>query len=189
MANNAFFEKLKIEYKKQEGERRQIIRRANDVLNASKKAIFALHRDDIKGGKASLDLLTIELKNIAKDFGQTRADEEGAYRAATEEYLEAQLLYASLSGKKLDRIAGLKLGAEGYLGGICDLTGELVRRATNEAAAGRFEAVAKIKEEVSGIMAELLDFDLTGYLRTKYDQARTNLRRLEQMAYEINLRR
>lgn len=189
MANDKFFSGLKEEYKASESERRQIIRRANDVLNASKKAIFALHRGDIKGAKASLDLLTAELKNIAKDFGQTRANEEGSYRAGVEEYLEAQLLYMALAGKKLERIPGLKLDADGYLGGVCDLTGELVRYATNQAAIGKFEAVAEIKGQVSDILAELLDFDLTGYLRTKYDQARGNLRKLEQMAYEINLRK
>ncbi len=37
-------------------------------------------------------------------------------------------------------------------------------------------------------MAQLVDLDLTGYLRTKYDQARGHLRKLEQMAYEIKLR-
>ncbi len=37
-------------------------------------------------------------------------------------------------------------------------------------------------------MGQLIDFDMTGYLRTKYDQARGHLRKLEQMAYEIKLR-
>jgi hypothetical protein len=38
-------------------------------------------------------------------------------------------------------------------------------------------------------MAELVEFDMAGYLRTKYDQARGNTRKIEQINYEINLRK
>jgi len=69
------------------------------------------------------------------------------------------------------------------------MIGELVRYATNQAAAGKFSAVAKTKKLAEDIMGQLIDFDMTGYLRTKYDQARGHLRKLEQMAYEIRLRR
>ena len=37
-------------------------------------------------------------------------------------------------------------------------------------------------------MAELVEFDMTGYLRTKYDQAKRNLRKIEQIDYEIKIR-
>ncbi|NCU39644.1 hypothetical protein EOL99_01995, partial [Candidatus Falkowbacteria bacterium] len=75
-----------------------------------------------------------------------------------------------------------------YLGGTCDMIGELVRYATNQAASGKFKQVAKIRSQADSIMAQLLDFDMTGYLRTKYDQARGHLRKLEQMTYEIKLK-
>jgi len=65
----------------------------------------------------------------------------------------------------------------------------MVRYATNRAAKGKYETVAEMKEKGESIMSNLLDFDLTGYLRTKYDQARGHLRKLEQMAYEIRLRK
>ena len=76
-----------------------------------------------------------------------------------------------------------------YLGGICDATGELVRRAVNEAAAGNFGEVEKIKGIINDVIAELVQFDLTGYLRTKYDQAKGNLRKIEQINYEIKIRK
>jgi len=75
------------------------------------------------------------------------------------------------------------------LGGICDLTGELVRRAINQAAEGNLQEVDKIKQIINEIMSELVEFDMTGYLRTKYDQAKTNLRKKEQINYEINIRK
>ena len=107
---------------------------------------------------------------------------------AIEEYTEAKLLYFAITGKEIDKIKKLNLSTDAYLGGICDLLGELVRVATNDAAAGNFNRVAEIKELAENIMDQLIDFDMTGYLRTKYDQARGHLRKLEQMAYEIKLR-
>ena len=129
------------------------------------------------------------MKEMDKQFGFNRLLEEGAYKAGMEEYTEAKLLFLLANGKKLDQIKEVKLATESYLGGMCDLTGELVRQAINQAAAGKFEAVNKTKDIISDIMAELVEFDMTGYQRTKYDQARGNLKKIEQIAYEINLRK
>lgn len=188
MINKKFIEQLKKDYRNQENERRQIISLSNDVLFHSKKAIFALHRDDLKVAETKLKDMEDILLQLEKKFSIKRIEEEGAYRAAIEEYVEAKLLSMVIKGEKIDRIKTLKLNNDAYLGGICDLLGELVRKATNEAAAGNFDQVEKIKKFASDMMDRLIDFDMTGYLRTKYDQARGHLRKLEQMAYEIKLR-
>lgn len=188
MINKKFIGQLKKDYKNQEDERRQIIALSNDVLFHSKKAIFALHRNDIKTADIKLQEMENILAQLEKKFSLKRIEEEGAYRAAIEEYVEAKLLSMFLKKEKIDRIKTLKLNNDAYLGGICDLLGELVRKATNEAAAGNFEQVEKIKKFANDMMDQLIDFDMTGYLRTKYDQARGHLRKLEQMAYEIKLK-
>ena len=188
MINKKFVEGLKKDYKNQESERRQIISLANDVLFHSKKAIFALHRNEVKIADAKLKEMEDILVKLEKKFTLKRIEKEGAYRAAIEEYVEAKLLSLVIKGEKIDRIKNLKLDNDAYLGGICDLLGEMVRLATNEAAAGNFKRVEAIKKLANDIMDQLIDFDMTGYLRTKYDQARGHLRKLEQMAYEIKLR-
>lgn len=188
MINKKFIEQLKKDYKKQEGDRRQIISLSNNVLFHSKKAIFSLHRNDIKTADEKLKEMEDSLLQLEKKFGIKRIEEEGAYRAAIEEYVEAKLLSFVVKNEKIDRIKKLKLDNDAYLGGTCDLLGEMVRLATNEAAAGNFDKVEKIKALANDIMDQLIDFDMTGYLRTKYDQARGHLRKLEQMAYEIKLR-
>ena len=188
MINKKFVSELKKDYKNQEVERRQIISLANDVLFHSKKAIFALHRNEVKIADAKLLEMENTLLQLEKKFSIKRIEKEGAYRAAIEEYVEAKLLSYVVKGEKIDRIKKLKLDNDAYLGGICDLLGEMVRLATNEAAAGNFKQVEKIKKLANDIMDQLIDFDMTGYLRTKYDQARGHLRKLEQMAYEIKLR-
>ncbi len=188
MINHKFITELKKNYKDQEGQRRQIISLANDVLFHSKKAIFALHRNEIKIADAKLKEMEATLLQLEKKFSLKRIEKEGAYRAAVEEYVEAKLLSFVIKGEKIDKIKKLKLDNDAYLGGICDLLGELVRRATNEAATGNFEQVEIIKKLSNDIMDQLIDFDMTGYLRTKYDQAKGHLRKLEQMAYEIKLK-
>jgi len=189
MINKALISKLKESYGQREKERRQIISRSNDVLFQAKKTIFALQREELKEGEAKLKAMEELLKKMEKDFGYIRLREEGAYKAAAEEYVEAKTFAAVINGKSITEIKGIKLGYDSYLGGLCDLIGEMVRYATNRAAKGKYETVAEMKEKGESIMSNLLDFDLTGYLRTKYDQARGHLRKLEQMAYEIRLRK
>ena len=189
MISQALVSKLKDSYGQREKERRQIISRSNDVLFQAKKTIFALQREELKEAEEKLSAMENLLKKMEKDFGFIRLREEGAYHAAAEEYVEAKTFAAIISGKSIADIKGIKLGYDSYLGGFCDLIGEMVRYATNRAAKGKYETVAEMKEKAEAIMSNLLDFDLTGYLRTKYDQARGHLRKLEQMAYEIRLRK
>ena len=90
---------------------------------------------------------------------------------------------------KIDKIKEVQLDYESYLGGISDLIGELVRRAIKMATDGKFKEVKKIHQIADDIMAELVEFDMRSYLRTKYDQAKGHLRKIEQINYEINLRK
>lgn len=188
MINKKFIQQLKKDYEKHESERRQIISLSNVVLHDSKRVIFSLHRDELSKAGEALGEIEKILTNLYKKFSQPRLSEEGAYRAAVEEYVEAKLFFMVMDGGRVDEIKGIHLCVDSYLGGISDLTGELVRRAINMAAAGKIKEVEKISRAISDIMAELVEFDMTGYLRTKYDQAKNNLRKMEQVAYEVKLR-
>lgn len=184
MSNKKFFQKLKEDHRKAVDERMQIIGISNDALHNAKRIIFMLHRGET--GEAKKKLFEIErfLRQLEKKFGYERISEEGSYRAAVEEYVEAKMFYFVMINKKIDRIKEVNLNYSSYLGGLCDLTGELVRRAVNEAASGNLNEVTKIKKIINEIMEELIEFDMTGYLRTKYDQAKHNLGRIEQIDYE-----
>lgn len=187
MIDKVFIKKLREEYQLKGKTRRQIISRSNDVLFQAKKTIFALHREDMKLSAENFKLMELSLKKMEKDFGYLRLKEEGAYQAAIEEYVEAKTLDAVIREKKISTIKGLKIGYDSYIGGLCDLIGEMVRLATNRSAKGDYKSASILKEKAEMIMMELLDFDLTGYLRTKYDQARGHLRKLEQISYDIKL--
>ena len=189
MLNKRFIAKLKKDHNKQENERRQIISLSNIVLHDSKRIIFSLHRGDLKEAEKKFREVENILKKLEKNFGFIRISEEGAYKASVEEYIEAKTLYSVIKKKKIDKIPDIKVNFDSYLGGICDLTGELVRMATNEASRGNVKEVEKIKDIIGDIMRELVEFDMTGYLRTKYDQAKINLRKIEQISYDINIRK
>jgi predicted translin family RNA/ssDNA-binding protein len=189
MINKKFFQSLHKDYAASEGERRQIISASNIVLHNSKRAIFSLHRGEVTIAESSIKEIEEEIGKLNKRFGWIRLNQEGAYRASIEEFVEAKTFLMVITGQKLDKFKGLSLPHEAYLGGICDLTGELVRRAVNLAAAGQADEAVKIKAVISDILAELVQFDMGGYLRTKYDQAKTNMRKIEQVHYELMLRR
>ncbi|MBN1384242.1 MAG: hypothetical protein JW983_05090 [Elusimicrobia bacterium] len=184
MINKKFFQKLKKDYRKTVDERKQIIGISNDALHNAKRIIFILHRAGTN--EANKKLLEIEkiFRELEKKFGYDRISEEGSYRAAVEEYVEAKMFYLVMINRKIDKIQGINLDFVSYLAGLCDLTGELVRKAVNEASAGNFNEVTKMKKIINEIMAELIEFDMTGYLRTKYDQAKNNLRKIEQIDYD-----
>lgn len=188
MIKKEFIEKLKGEYDQHEIQRRQIISASNIILHSSKRVIFSLHRGDETKAIESLMEIEKTMAELEEKFGFERLREEGSYKACVEEYVEAKMFYLVVTGGVVEPVAGLQIDNESYLGGICDLTGEMVRLATNKAANGKFDEVTKIKQGMNSIMAELVEFDMAGYLRTKYDQAKSNLRKIEQMDYEIKLK-
>lgn len=188
MLDKKFINGLKKNYSEKNNQRRQIISLSNIVLNNSKKSIFAIHRNDLKLAEEKLTENQEIISKITKNFGKNRATEEGAFMAALEEYVEARLFLDFSKTEKIGKIKEVEVPLESYLGGICDLTGELVRYAINKAIEKNFAEIKKVKKIINEILNELIDFDITGYLRTKYDQAKGNLKKIEQMDYEINLK-
>lgn len=189
MINKKFIEHLKNEFDAHASESRRIISLANAVLHDSKKAIFSLHRDDLAGAAKTFEEIEATLKNLEKKFGFSRLMAEGSYKAAAEEYVEAKMFFWVMTGEKIDKIKKMELDYESYLGGLSDLLGELARWAIKMATAGKIQEVKKIHKIADQIMAELIEFDMRSYLRTKYDQAKGHLRKIEQINYEVNLRK
>ncbi len=184
-----FITKLRKDYHQKEKERKQIIEKANQLLHSSKRIIFGLHRGEVKKMEKELALVEKSFQELNKSFKPSRLAEEGSFKAAAEEYVEAKMFFKILKKEKVGEVQKLELPRDSYLGGLCDLVGELVRLATNKAASGQSGEVKEIKEMINEIVEELIQFDFTGYLRNKYDQARVGLRKIEQIDYEINIKK
>lgn len=169
--------------------RRELQQVASEALAASKRAIFAFHRDDEAGAAEQLKLAHTRLKQGAVLVKKVaKLAHEGSWRAAQEEYAEADLLRQYLQKGTLGKVDGIVDDAEIYLGGLSDTTGELVRRAVLHATEGDHETVERIFTDVRYVVEVLMEMDLTGNLRSKLDQAKQNLRKLEEIRYDLSLR-
>ncbi|MFZ5364495.1 MAG: translin family protein, partial [Patescibacteria group bacterium] len=179
MINQKLFQQLKKDFEFYGEERRKLIAVSNEALTKSKQAIFSFHRDDLKSGNSLLTEVEKIFQDLEKKFKQEpELRYEGAYRAALEEYVEAKFFGRFLEDGKIDFIKGAEIDADTYLGGLCDFTGELVRKAVLAATDKKFKKVEELAASIRDVIGELIKMNLTGYLRTKYDQAKNNLRRV-----------
>ncbi len=190
MLDKKFIKKIAQTYADYDAARREVIKSSGDALALCKKAIFAFHRGDTKDGDKSLNDAERSLKSLDRLMREnTGLDFEGSFRAALEEYVEARLFGLYIRGKTLGEIKSDYIDEDIYLGGLMDCTGEMVRHAVLAATAGKRDEVLRAKDTVTEIAGEIIHFNMTGALRQKYDQLKTNLRKLEEMAYDLSLRR
>lgn len=190
MINKKFFQKLEKDHKKYYSARGLIIRNSGIALNRSKQAIFSLHRGHISEAEKRL----AEAENIflkLRPHLQSAVDLKysGAYKAALEEYLEAKLFWQVL---KFDKIKGgikIRIGFDVYIAAISDLTGELNRKIVLLATDGKTEQAIKLKELIADIVSQLIKLDLTGYLRHKFDDTKRNLKKAEEIIYDLKIKK
>lgn len=109
-------------------------------------------------------------------------------KAVIEEYLESLYLQHILLHKSLPVKLPFAVGADEQLGALADLTGELVRSAVLEATKGNFKRIKSYRDATEELFGVLLQMDLHGVLRQKRDDARRNLKRLEEILYDVSLK-
>lgn len=191
MLDKKFVQKVSKDYETYERAYRALVETANRAQNQAKRAIFAFHRGESKDGAALLKGAAEMLTGLESGFRtMPMLRYEGAYRAAIEEFVEATLLAQFLVDKPLGNVAAIKeLDSETYLGGLSDLTGELVRFAIDRATHNDVKEVKRAHEALNQVMSFLISLDLTGYLRTKFDQAKQSERKMEQIVYDLSLKR
>ncbi len=190
MIDKKFFTKLYKEYSSYDIGRRIIIKHSNDVLKFAKQAIFATHREDIKEAEKDLDEAEKILKYLQTKIKKEKALQyEGAYLAAMEEYVEAKLFLNFIKTNKITAIKGQIIDVDSYMGGLCDFTGELVRRAIFLATRHRYKEVSICEQAIEDVVGELIKFNLLGKLRPKFDQSKNNLRKIEEIMYDLELKR
>lgn len=189
MLNKSYFKKVRADLLAYAEKRREVIKKAGDAQHAAKKAIFALQRDNRTEAKESLTRSESGLKELVKKYAKdARIFDEGSFKAALEEYTEATLFSQFLDGKEIGEIKTFKLNSDAYISGLCDVPGEILRYAIKSATERNFKNVKRCHEVAEAIVAELVDMDLTGYNRQKFDQAKQALNKLQQVVYEVSLK-
>ncbi|HBU07182.1 MAG TPA: hypothetical protein DEB09_03800 [Candidatus Magasanikbacteria bacterium] len=167
----------------------EIIQASNNALHHAKRVIFALHRDEFKEAEEKLVLVEKMLGAMRKKY---KADlhifDEGAFKAANEEYVEARLFYNFLKIGKIGKIIQVEMNGEVYLAGLCDVPGELYRYAIKCATNHDLKKIKECNDLAQDILGALIEFNLTSYLRNKFDQAKQAVHKLEIVVYELSLR-
>jgi predicted translin family RNA/ssDNA-binding protein len=189
MISKTSFKKVAAIYASYAIERRKLFAASDEMLAKAKQAIFAVHRDDIAEAERLLREVETSEKSFAPVFKQhPDIAGEGPHRAALEEYSEAVQFLAFVKNAPLCEVKNLELDSDAVLGGLTDCVGEIARKCVEWATKGEFKKIDKALETSREVVSALMGLNLTGYLRTKLDQAKGALRRIEDVAYDVAMR-
>jgi len=171
-------------------QRELLIKKSRDVLKLSKQIIYAVHRDNLKQAESQIKEIEKELSKLNQiTKHSTFLLSEGSYKIAVQEYVEALLYFHVIKNKKMPTHTQLKVHTNYYLLGLCDLTGEIVRKAVYLAGKDQFAEVIKFKDLVDQIYGELLKFDFREpELRRKFDSIKYDLKKLEDLVLDLKLK-
>jgi predicted translin family RNA/ssDNA-binding protein len=102
-----------------------------------------------------------------------------------EEYLEVLFLYSYIKNKPLPNINKLKITPEIYLGGLSDMTGELVRLARLNGNQAK-----TIHDYIGSIYELIIPISITrnSTMRNKLETIGNNLKKIEDIIYDLKLR-
>ncbi|MCK4669598.1 MAG: hypothetical protein KAT43_00220 [Nanoarchaeota archaeon] len=190
MLNRKYFQEIKKAMEKYDEKRESLIKRSRDVIKYSKEIIYAVHRKDMKSAEQSIKKIKKAVSEVSKEVKKDPKLDIGAYKVAVQEYVEAICYYEFVKRKKLPTHKELGVTPEYYLQGICDLTGELVRKAINNAIKGDTKPAFEIKDFVEELYNELMLFDFRGgELRKKFDSIKYDLGKLSQLAFDITVKK
>ena len=136
MINKSEFNKIREEMHKFDLKREQVIQLSREIITVSKQIIYAAQRNDLKEAEAAVKNIKDKVNKLKKVNIIT---DTNIHSVAFQEYVEAVAFYDYVKNKKIPTKQSLGVSAEDYLCGLCDLTGELVRKAmTKDAMALRF---------------------------------------------------
>ena len=186
MLNKSEFRKLREEMHKLDAARENIIQTSREVISLSKQVIYSSQRNDLKEAESAIKNIKDKIKKLRKINITTDTNIDSV---AFQEYVEAIAFYEFVKDGKIPTRASLGVSAEDYLSGLCDLTGELVRKAVYDVIHKKFDEAEKIKDLVHEIYGEFLKLNLrNGELRKKSDAIKWNLKKLEEVMYDISMK-
>ncbi len=185
-----FFSGLKKKYSAYNSERQELIKVSSDALTSAKEAIFAFHRGGMEEGSTRLRSCIQFLGKAALKFKAIpELSSEGSYRAALEEFVEASLFEKFLQKKQIGEVKAPGLDEDVYLGGLFDMTGELVRYAVLKATERNYKEMERAYDVLKTVSGEIISMNITGALRSKYDQLKQSVRKMEEIRYDLSLRK
>ncbi|MBU2639928.1 MAG: hypothetical protein KKG75_04460 [Nanoarchaeota archaeon] len=163
-----------------------MLQKSHEAIRFSKRVIYAVHRNDKQA-----EILAKQMNQKIRDM-RTRGELQflPVYKVAMQEYVEAIVLYEFIKHDKVPTQKELFVSAPDYLAGLCDLTGELMRKANYLAINNKTSEVIRMKDLVDKIYEQLLLLDIRDQeLRRKFDSVKYNLQKVEDLVLRIQSRR
>jgi translin len=180
------FTKLRQETEDFDEKREQVIQKSRIIIKISKQIIYSTHRNELKQAEKFIKDIEKDKKELEKIGTNLDTNMD---RVAYQEYVEALCFYHFVKNNKLPSRAELKISADSYLLGLCDLSGELVRKAAQAIINKDFKKVDHIKDFVDELYGEFLKFNLrNSELRKKSDQIKWSLKKLEEVIFDAKLK-
>jgi len=183
------FDILHDEIERYDSTREAVIKKSRDIVKLSKRMIYAVQR-----GELNLEKLKKEIKDDLQKLVKLSKTHpslyySGSIKIAEQEFVEAICFYEYVKNGQLPTHKDLDIEFENYLLGICDLTGELSRKAINSAIKEKYSESKKIVEFVAELYGRLMQFDFqNGEIRRKFDSIKYDLRKLEDLMLELKLK-
>jgi len=164
----------------------QLIDYSNEALRDAKRAIFALQRGDDAQSESLLKAAAAAIKNARLHLkNHPGLIAESSFRAAQEEYSEARIFQSYLQDK-FSVSTDVVNDPDSLLGGLSDAAGEIARHAVLRATEHDRKSIEKAHSTVLKIVELLAELDLTGSLRSKFDQSKQHLRKIEDIRYDLS---
>jgi len=186
--NSQEFDEIRGRMEARDEMRENLIKRSRDGQKAAKQAIFALHRNDWKRAKSLIgecELVICELLPVSQEEPFLRY---GSFSNVLEEYAEAKLYLIWLEEKRVANPSEFPmLEPVEYLGGLCDLTGEVGRFAVQRGTKRDSAGVKWCLETNLSILNALQTLSLPNKLNKKIDPLRSSVEKLEKIMYELSL--
>jgi len=184
------FEKMRRELDDFDSQREVLIRKSREIVKLSKKAVYSLHRNEIKNADGFIKQLKSEVAELVKTAKKMpMLYYSGPFKIAIQEFVEAACYHEFAKSKNIPSASELGVDTEYYLLGLCDLTGELVRKAINSAINSKYDEALLIKKFVNDLYNELMLFEFKNELRKKFDSIKYDLKKLDELALGIKLKK
>lgn len=191
MLNKQAFKEMRQQMEAFDALREQLIITSRKALKASKQAIYAAHRGDLK----EADKLLAEAKSNIKKIDalvkkEVHLASTGAYSECLEEYTEAYCYVHYLKTGEIPTPKDVEVDTDVYLPALSDVIGELVRKAVNSAIKGDYKTALAIKDIAGELYEELMLFDWRNSpARKKFDAIKYGLEKLEDLALKIKFKK
>ena len=190
MINKNDFRQIRKQYDTEDALREKIIKSSRDILKASKHAIYSVHRGNLSEADSLLKKAKTAMSGMNKLVTKTQSLESvGAYNDAASEFCEAVCFYNYVKDGRIPVSSQVGASNENYLLGLCDSTGELARRVVMLATQNRHSEIIRIKDLVEELYGEFLKFNFrNSELRKKSDSIKWNLKKIEEVVYDLSLK-